>query len=738
MKSFLWLLFLLTLPPCLAQALPFLHPVFTSDMVIQRDVSVPVWGWTTPGASITVAISGESKQAISDTDGRWEVHLTPLPVGGPHSLSISGPQNVTLTNIMVGDVWLCSGQSNMERQLTVGNILNGAAEAADSINYPNIRQLKVSNATAKTPQLSLPEGNAAWKVANPTNISGFSAVAYFMARSLYQENNIPMGILNISWGGTRHAPWMSPSAAASIADLSQEVYDLPELATLDPITTPCVNYNAMIAPVVGFPVRGIIWYQGESSVSLADQYHLALPTLLNDWRASFGGPTLPMVIIQLSNYSNASTVPAKVFDTWPIIREAQLLTAQTLGNAGLVCTIDVGDSASPADIHPKNKQDVGKRTARVLSQLAYGATETGQGPLFTHAVVENGNSIRCHFSNVGEGLMVGSKTPNSTDAVQESLEGTLFGFALTAKANATAEADWKQAVAVIDPTTNTVVVTSPDVPAPLHVRYAWATNPHNYAQDKACNLYSKITDGNGGVIDGLPASPFRSDSKVWLKVNSGTGSTTVTTPKVPGSTVTITANPAPAGQEFAGWAGTTSALANPASASTTATLMDAYTSVRALYRFTNPPQNLSVGIFENETSLSWASVSGAKYSVYRSENGGPLVKIAGGLIANTFSETAINPAASYAYSVTNDLLGTSSDPATAMQALPFQISSFDTASDTATLRFPSIIGKNYFIERSSDLISWSPLGDIISGSGSEIQLQDSLPGPKAFYRANAY
>lgn len=707
-------------------------------MVIQRDVSVPIWGWTTPGTSITVVLNGESKQSVSDASGRWEVCLTPLPAGGPHTLSISGPQNVTLTNVMIGDVWLCSGQSNMERQLTAGNILNGAAEAADSINYPNIRQLKVSNATAKTPQLSLPVGNAAWKVANPTNISGFSAVAYFMARSLYQENNIPMGILNISWGGTRHAPWMSPAAAASIADLSQEVYSLPDLETLDPITTPCVNYNAMISPVVGFPVRGIIWYQGESSTSLADQYHLALPTLLNDWRASFGGPTLPLVIIQLSNYSNASTVPVKTFDTWPIIREAQLLTAQTLENAGMVCTIDAGDSASPADIHPKNKQTVGKRTARVVRQLAYGASETGQGPLFTHAVIENGNSVRCHFSNVGEGLMVGSKIPNSTDAAQESVGGTLFGFALTAKANATAEADWKEATAIIDPATNTVVVTSPDVPAPLHVRYAWATNPHNYAQDKACNLYSKITDINGSIIDGLPASPFRSDSKAWLKVNSGTGSTTVTTPKVPGSVVTITANPAPTGQEFARWTGTISALTNPTSASTTATLTEAYTSVRALYQFTTPPQNLSVGIFGNETWLSWSSVPGAKYSVYRSENGGSLVKIADGLISNTFSDAAINQAVSYAYSVTNDLLETSSDLATPIDACPFQISSFDIAHGTATLTFPSVIGKNYFIERSSDLISWNPLGNIIPGSGHEIQIQDSLPGPKVFYRANAY
>lgn len=725
-------------PGAYAQDMPFVHPLFSSDMVLQRDVAVPVWGWTTPGATVTVTVSDDSKQAVAGSDGRWEVQLTALSAGGPHTLAISGPQSVTFTNVMSGDVWLCAGQSNMERQLTAANVLNGAAEAADSINFPNIRQLKISTATARTPQLSLPSGNAAWKVANPTNIGGFSAVGYFMARALYQEYNVPMGILNISWGGTRHAPWMSPAAAASIADLSQEVYDLPTLETLDPITTPCVNYNAMMAPVIGFPVRGIVWYQGESSSSLADQYQLALPTLLNDWRATFGNTSLPVVIVQVSNYANAITVPVQVFATWPIIREAQLVAAQTLGNAGVVCTIDAGDSASPADIHPKNKQDVGKRAARVMRQLAYGAPETGQSPLFTHAVVENGNSIRCHFSNVGEGLMVGSKAANSTDPVQPAAGGTLFGFALTAKANAIAEADWKYATAEIDAATNTVVVTSAAVPAPVHVRYAWGTNPHNYAQGQVCNLYSKITDGLGTVVDGLPASPFRSDPKVWLKVNVGTGSTTVTTPKVPGSSVAISASTAPAGQQFAGWAGQITALANPASASTTATLTSAYTSVRALYRFTDPPQNLAGGIFGTEAAISWTAVSGARYSIYRSENGGPLIVLASGLLSNMFTDHNINSGSLYSYSVTSDRLGTSSPLADSIAAAPFQVASFDLTSGTATVNFPSVLGKTYRVERSTNLTTWTVIHNSIAGTGFDIQIQDVPTGNVFFYRATAY
>jgi hypothetical protein len=445
-----------------------------------------------------------------------------------------------------------------------------------------------------------------------------------------------------------------------------------------------------------------------------------------------------VVVVQVSNYSNAITVPVKVFDTWPIIREAQLVTAQSLGNAGMVCTIDAGDSASPADIHPKNKQDVGKRAARVMRQLAYGASETGQGPLFTHAVVENGNSIRCHFSNVGEGLMVGSKAANSTDPVEQNAGGTIFGFALTAKANATAEADWKYATAVIDAATNTVVVTSPEVSAPVHVRYAWGTNPHNYAQGKACNLYSKITDGNGTVVDGLPASPFRSDPKAWLKVNAGTGSTTVTTPKVPGSAVAIAASAAPAGQQFAGWAGTISALTDPASASTTATLASGYTSVRALYRFTNPPQNLAVGIFGAEAALSWTAVSGARYSVYRSENGGPLIAIASNLMSNTFTDATIAPSSGCSYSVTSDLLGTSSPLADSIAAAPFRISGFDFMSGTATVSFPSVLGKTYRVERSTNLTTWTVVEDSIAGSGGEIQIQDVPAGSAVFYKATAY
>ena len=239
------------------------------------------------------------------------------------------------------------------------------------------------------------------------------------------------------------------------------------------------------------------------------------------------------------------------------------------------------------------------------------------------------------------------------------------------------------------------------------------------------------------VTDGLPASPFRDDSKVWLSVNLGTGSTTVTTPKVPGSAVAIAAATPPTGQVFVGWSGTTAALANPASANTTATLTNTYTSIRALYRFADPPQSLAAGVFGSQAAVSWTPVSGARYSVYRSANGGPLVSIANNLTANTFVDATLSPGTDYSYSVSSDLLGTSSTLAASLRAAPFELSGFNFSSGIATVSFPSVLGKTYRIERSANLSAWTVIQSSIAGSGSEIQIQDTPPGLPVFYRAVA-
>lgn len=739
-------------------ALPFVHPVFTSDMVMQRDVPVPVWGWTTPGASVSVSMNGQTVVATAGSDGRWQATLSAQSAGGPHTLSITGPQSVTCTNVMVGDVWLCAGQSNMEMGVADAaagtGVLNAATERADSNNYPNIRQLKVesaagSGATARTPQLTLPATNQPWRVASSTTTGGFSAVGYFMSRTLYQEYAVPMGILNVSKGSCQHAPFLSLTVAAAIPDLSEDVYNLATV-TIDDLATPCVRYNAMLAPLIGFPIRGIIWYQGESSVSLAHQYFDALPAMLNDWRTSFGNPNMPVVIVQVSTYAKSAAIPVKPFDTYPIMREAQLKTSQSLSNAGLVCTIDTGDSlattAVDGSIHPWNKQDVGKRTARVMRQLAYGAAQEGQGPIFSGFAIE-GSTIRCSFSHVGEGLMIGSKPGNSTDPVSENVGSALFGFALSSKTNPTADTDWKFATATIDPATNTVVVSNvAEVPTPKSVRYAWATNPHNYGAGTVCNLYSKITDGSGTVIDGLPASPFRSDSKVWLSVNSGTitglANPSVTTFFAPASTKTITATAAPVGQEFVGWVGDTSALANPSLASTTATLSssDPYTSVRATYRFITPPANFATAIYGTEAALSWDAVSGARYKVLRSVNGGAFETLVTDLTANTYTDATVVSGNSYQYKIVSLTLGAESPQSSPVVSSVFSLTAPTLAADRFTIPVQTVVGKNYRVEKSTDLIDWTVLQTGIVGTGGQVEIEDLFvtQPPKVFYRAVAY
>lgn len=741
-----WICFGLALasfiPAFPAQTLPFVHPIFTSDMVVQREVHFPVWGWTGPGTQVQVSFAGTTANATADSTGKWRVEFAPLAAGGPYSMAVSGPQSVTLTNVMVGDVWLCMGQSNMERDMTDANLLNAAAERADSINYPNIRHFKVKSdvsagAVARTPQATLPTGSGPWKVASPSTTSGFSAVGYFLARSLNQHTGVAMGILNSTKGASRHSPWMSAEAAGQISDFTEEIYNL-DTVTIDDLRTVCVRHNAMVAPLAGFPIRGIVWYQGESSTGLGDQYNDALPIMIADWRAKFG-TNLPVVVVQISTYSTATTIPVKVWDANSIVREAQMRAAMADPHTAMVCTLDCGDSAASANIHPINKQDVGKRAARAMRQIAYGESIEGQGPLFSHATVE-GSAIRCFFQNVGEGLMVGVKAPNDDTPVAGAPGGTaIFGFALTAKADATADADWQPASATIDPATNTVVVTSAAVPTPVHVRYAWAANPQNYASGNACNLFSKITNGNGTIVDGLPASPFRSDSKFWLRVNNGTGSTTLVLPKVPGSVIPISANPAPTGQEFVGWEGETAALANPAASSTTATASEVYTSLRAVYRFTSPPPALSAAIYGSEASLSWGTVSGARYTVYRSENGGTPIAVASMLTGTTFTDSSITPGGFYSYSVSADLPGSPGPVGTAATAAPFSVGGFSIDNGTAEIQFPTVAGKSYRVERSEDLAGWTTVADNIVGDGTPQSIADS-PAPlptRLFYRVVA-
>jgi sialate O-acetylesterase len=608
-------------------ALPLLHPIFADHVVLQRDALAPIWGWTTAGTQVTVTINGQTRTTTANVNGRWQVEVGPFSAGGPYTLSVTGPQSVTVSDVLFGDVWICSGQSNMERQLGPRSgqpdVLNYQAEAA-AANFPNIRVLAVPQVAKPLPAQTL---DANWTVCSPTSVLNLSAVGYFMARDLHQTLNVPIGLLWTAWGGTRIDAWLETQEAAAFPEFRNTLYAQPALATGSELGLGHL-YNSMVAPLAPFRAKGVVWYQGEYSADRAEQYSRLLPALMSGWRRAWGQPELPFVVVQLPNYNGGST--------WPNLREAQLTTVQTDPLSRLVTTIDVGD---PADIHPANKQDVGKRAARAALDVANGQTLVSQGPLFTGATVEGG-TIRCAFSNVGGGLMVGSKT--ALTPTTEVVGGTLNGFTI-----AGADKSFVAANAVIDNATHTVVVSSASVPAPLYVRYAWAANP-------TCNLYNKIVDGTGAVIDGLPASPFRNDPIARLAVVNGTGFNTY----APGAQTTVTASSV-ANATFARWYGDTAQLANPNAANTTATLSRSYVSIGADYLLTTAPTGLTATAASLQNTLAWTALANANsYTIKRaSANGGPYTTIATGVLTTSYTDTTTGYGTPYYYVVSANTPG---------------------------------------------------------------------------------
>ncbi|MFZ4508321.1 MAG: sialate O-acetylesterase [Fimbriimonas sp.] len=632
----------------LAQAAkPFVSSMFSDNMVLQRGVKAPVWGWTTPGAKIKVSIAGKSASTTADSEGRWVVKLPSLKAGGPYTLDIDGPQKVSLQNVLIGDVWICSGQSNMEQGIGASRDPEKEIAAA---NYPNIRLFSV----AKNPSFSLVENTqGSWTVCNPQNVSaggwaGFSAVGYYFGRTLHSELNVPIGLIHSSWGGTIAEAWVSagslkkemPDFVAAVdqveatANVSQSadfaktvadwyakndvgsgkgwgspsfdasawksmnlptlwenaglpdfdgivwfrkeivltadqaksarlhlgpiddndvtwingvqvgqtdgynldriytvpsgvlkagvnviavrvldtaggggIYGQPQQMALElesgkalPLSGPwkyavskdlkeatpypiqmnnnpnivTVLYNGMIAPVAPYGIKGAIWYQGESNAGRDEQYARLLPTLIHDWRQSFGVGEFPFYIVQLANFMQQDSEPKN--DPWPRLREAQYITTKKVKNTGISNTIDIGEAD---DIHPKNKQDVGRRLALNALALTYGKKIVYSGPVYKSMKVE-GDKARISFDFVGGGLVAKG--------------GDLKGFAVAGEdgkfywANATIEGD-------------TVVVSAPQVSKPKTVHYAWGNNP-------VCNLYNQAD---------LPAFSFRTDGPLSQK-----------------------------------------------------------------------------------------------------------------------------------------------------------------------------------------------------------------------------
>ena len=628
----------LTLP---IDAAVTLNPLFQDHAVLQQGVPVPVWGLADPGEKVTVDFAGQSVATVAAGDGKWLVRLAPLSTGEPRSLTVTGKNKIIITDLLVGEVWIASGQSNMERQLGLRagqKPITGWETEVAAANYPAIRHFGVAQAKALAPQQTV---QGAWSVCTPETVKDFTAVGYFFARDLHVARRVPIGLIHSSWGGTPAEAWTSEATLQQLPDFAEPLaalkklaadpdlarreaqakqeawyqkvdpgskpgvvwsevhlgmtdwrimalpthwesagypdfdgifwlrrtFDLPNewdggdvelhLGAVDDVDTTWVNgvsvgatmgwdvlrvyrvpgallkrganviavrvldtgaggglyggndtmrlifsasgkaeslslagtwrckpgvalsvsgwppadfsqspssptvlYNAMIAPLLPYAMRGVIWYQGEANVGRERQYQKLFPAMIADWRQAWGLGEFPFLFVQIAPYNTMS----------PEIREAQLLSWQRTTNTAMAVTIDCGDAK---DIHPANKKPVGARLALAARALAYGEQLEYSGPVFDSFKIE-GDKVIVRFSHLGGGLV--------------AQDGALKGFTL-----AGADKVFRPAQAEIRG--DTVVVSVADVAQPIAARYGWANVPEG-------NLFNRA---------GLPASPFRTD-----------------------------------------------------------------------------------------------------------------------------------------------------------------------------------------------------------------------------------
>ncbi|MHC4508673.1 MAG: sialate O-acetylesterase [Planctomycetota bacterium] len=480
-----------------------LPAIIGDNMVLQQGRPVPVWGWADPGEQVLVSTSWHTMSwaVTAGQNGKWAFKMNPPKAGGPHEMTISGKNEIAVRNIMVGEVWVCSGQSNM--QWAVRQATNAEQEIAEA-DYPNIRLFTVERSVADQAQSDC---KGSWTSCSPETVPGFSAVGYFFGRELYKKLDVPIGLIHTSWGGTPAEAWTRRGALKADADFKPILERYGDAIAKYPQAkqeherkleqwrqavekakaegkkapprprepfgpghhhSPSGLYNAMIAPLIPYGIQGAIWYQGESNASRAYQYRKLFPAMITNWRQDWGQGDFPFLFVQLANFKEVKSGPGQ--SDWAELREAQLMTL-ALPNAGMAVIIDIGEAD---DIHPKNKQDVGRRLALWALAETYGQKLVYSGPIYTSMQAE-GNRIILRFDHVGGGLAATGEEP-------------LNGFAI-----AGADRKFVWADARIDG--ETVVVSSENVSEPVAVRYAWADNP-------VCNLGNK---------EGLPASPFRTD-----------------------------------------------------------------------------------------------------------------------------------------------------------------------------------------------------------------------------------
>ena len=537
-----------------------LPALFGDHMVLQRDGAAPVWGTADPGEKVTVTAGAAQGDAVAGPDGKWIVRLANLPLSDqPIDLTVAGKNQIVLHDVVIGDVWICSGQSNMEFGLTKEISAPAEVPLAD---HPQLRLFLVPRANAPLPAGTIaatPDGSTIghWLVCTPETVvqngwGGFSAVGYYFGRDLLAFTHAPVGLIETCWSGTPGQSWTSLEALKAVpllkiyseqatafrdkyaqtqqdypaalqrwqAEVNQwkqdnkDAWDAYQKSLADwtiasqqaeaakqaipphpkdpsppkpkdPLTNPdlaTVLFNGMIAPLIPYGIKGAVWYQGEGNTYKPVEYATLLPTLIRDWRTRWNEGDFPFLIVQLAN--NLPRQPQPSESGWAVLRESQVKTL-SLPNTGLAVTLDLGEAD---DIHPRDKYDVGARLVLAARKIAYGDTVQASGPTF-QSLTQEGDKLRLAFTNLGQGLAIGVPPAHFHPGEPRPDAATLRGFAV-----AGADGKYAWADAVIDG--ETVVVSSPTVPQPQSVRYAWADNPD-------ANLYNQ---------DGLPAVTFLTDT----------------------------------------------------------------------------------------------------------------------------------------------------------------------------------------------------------------------------------
>ncbi len=485
--ALLFLALLLSLPT--VQADVTVSSLYSDHMVLQRDKANLLWGWADAGETINVNFDGYTRRTKADADGNWSVTLPKMSLGAPKTLTVKGKNTVTVKDILMGDVWVCSGQSNMGWSVSRSH---DAVNESAAANYPEIRYYQVPLTVALKP---IKDANGSWVHTTPETVPNFSAVGYFFGRQLHKDLKVPIGLIGTAWGGTAIESWISQDATEisatfdrlnndwkpDVAKLGPDLYSWYNVRGKDRIAkpktkrgiggapnVPSFNYNAMIAPLGQFSIKGAIWYQGESNAGRAYQYRDLQQTMITDWRNQFDQGDFPFFITQLANFRERNDQPVE--SEWAELREAQSMAARDMNNVGIACIIEKGDAK---DIHPRNKQAVGYRLAQNALNVAYGHKDVmPAGPTYKSMKIK-GNTAIISFDNVGKGL--------------EARYG-VKGFAIC---GADKKFVWADAKIV----GKKVHVSADSVVNPIAIRYGWSNNP-------------EVSLNNS---DNLPTSPFRTD-----------------------------------------------------------------------------------------------------------------------------------------------------------------------------------------------------------------------------------